>query len=219
MKEYLKYFLTLLMAGMISTDLMANDKEPVSSMLFPQFEDGYVVPKANRGRVAAKLNYDKVAEKVVYMDNNTLYELDDNTVTVVVIKERVFIPSGKKFYYERVAAGENEYFVRHRTKVVSKGKAAGYGSYSETSAISGIASVSHSSDLYNIGVDEKFDGKDETGVFVINGKKHVRISSLKSLVNLFKKHQAAIETYAKANKTDFAKAEHVIAIVEYAFSL
>ena len=219
MRKYLTHLLTISIFGMLSMTSKADDKKTASALLFDRFEDGYVVMKSNKARVPAKLNYDKIAESMVFIENNITLELDINTVTIVVINERYFIPSGKNFYYERITAGDNEIFVRHKAKVVSKGKAAGYGSYSETSAISGISSFSSTGAYTNIGVDEKFACEDSSDVFLINGKKYERISSLKSLIKLFKSHQATLETYAKDNKTDFAILENVITIVEYAFSL
>lgn len=219
MKNYLKYFLTIAMVGMLSVIAKAADDDNLISItLFDQFEDGYVILKS-KARVSAKLNFDKIAEKILFLDGETMYELEANTVSIVVIKERFFVPVGDKYYYERIAVGEKEFFIRHRAKVVSKGKPAGYGTYSQSSAITGISSITSSGQLYALGTGEKFEGKDESSILLIKGKKYERIGSLKVLISHFKSHQSALEAYAKENKTNFAKMEDVKAIVEYAFSL
>ena len=219
MGKFLKYLLTISISGMFSMVAKADDNESVNTMLFAQFEEGYAILKSNKAQVYAKFNYDKIAEKVVFMEDGTAFELNANSVTVVVIKERFFFPEGNNFYYERITTGDNEYFVRHKVKLLSKGKSAGYGTYSESSAIMSMSSANIDGQTHKLETNENFERKDDSGVLILNGRKYARIVSLKSLVNLFKSHQPALESYAKEHKTDFAKVENVIAIVEYAFSL
>jgi hypothetical protein len=147
----------------------------------------------------------------------------------------MFVPVGNTFYYERVDFDDDEYFIRHKSRIVSKGKNAGYGTYSESSAIvsasslsalDGFAGNSRSSEQnnfadqdYKLNTSVNLDRRDETILYVTSGKKKVPITSLKRLIRVFKSHQSVITSFAENAKTDFSKLEDVRVIVEYAFLL
>ena len=199
----------------------AADDDYVSAFLFPQFEKGVVVLKGNNARVSALLNYDKVSDRMMFLEaDSSLIELDMRTVIAVSIGNRSFIPVQNKGFYEIIIIGGHDYYISHKSKLMSQGKAAGYGGYSQTSAIGSMASIPNQGGyLAFVGYDEKFKGVDQSEVFIKNGNKYLKIISLKSLVKIFKTHQAALETFAKEKMTDFRKLDDVISIVEYAFSL
>ncbi|GHT12070.1 hypothetical protein FACS189426_14890 [Bacteroidia bacterium] len=220
MKKYLTFLFTISILAISSDSAKANDDESVKALLFPQFEKGYVVLKEGNTRLSAQFNYDLFEERMLYLDEkNELNELNASLVAVVVIGNRSFFPEGNKAFYERIATGGKEYYIGYKTKVLSQGKAVGYGAYSQTASVDGVAISTNAGSMHLLGPDEKFDGIDESTVFIKNGKKFEKINSLKSLVKLFKPHQAVIETYSKENKTNFSKMENVKTIVEYALSL
>ena len=216
----MKKVITLLVLVMSSFAAKAGGDGLVNAFLFPEFEKGYVVLKSNGARLQALLNYDMVSERMIYIDSeSTLIELDTKSVVLVTIGERSFVPMPNRSFYEVIKSGNNEYFISHKSKIMSKGKSAGYGSYSQTSAITSMAHVQGPGYLSYIGYDEKFEGVDQSAVLIRNDKKYEKITSLKSLFKSLKQHQTALETFAKDNKVRFGKIEDVISIVEYAFSL
>lgn len=221
-KIMLTFIFTSLIFAISSGNLKADDRDSVKTFLFPQFEKGYVILKEGNTQLPAQLNYDLIEERMLYIETeNIMNELNADAVTVVVIGGRSFLPAGKnQAFYERIEAGNNkEYYVGHKTKAFSKGKASGYGSYSQTASVSGLAVTNNRGNLFLLGPEEKIEGIDESAVFIKNGKKFEKINSLKSLINLFKSYQAEIEAYSKENKTNFNKIESVKAIVNYSFSL
>ena len=216
----MKRFLTLLILVMSSVIVKADDGNMVKAYLFPQFEKGTVALKSNGARLSAQLNYNMVAKRMMFLESDSaLIELDTRNVVMITIGERSFIPVQNKGCYEVIKSGNNEYYISHNSVIMSKGKASGYGSYSQTSAINSISSVQSSGYMTKIGFDEKFEGVDQSYVLIKNEKKYEKIVSLKNLVKCFKSHQAAIETFAKDNNIKFNKLENVMVIVEYAFSL
>ena len=216
----MKRLLTLLILVLSSAITKANEEDSIRTFLFPQFETGIVVLKSNGARLSAQFNYDMVDERMLYIEaDNTINELDASAVTSITIGEHTFIPSKNKAFYEIIKTGDKEYYVSHKSKILSQGKSAGYGSYSQTASIGGLAITNSSGSLYLLGASEKFKGVDETVIFIKNGKKYEKITSLKTLVKHFKSHQAHIESYAKDNKINFSKVENVTSIVEFALSL
>ncbi|MDH6311668.1 hypothetical protein M2137_000427 [Parabacteroides sp. PFB2-10] len=236
MKLNIKYISTISLLWILSMIAKADDNSK-SAMLFEQFEDGYVITKSSNSaaKVQAKLNYNVFTEKVIFIEDSIAYELDPQTVIAAFINNRMFIPVGNSFYYERVTVGNNEYFIRHKSKIISKGKNAGYGTYSESSAIVSASSLSaldgfvgnsasseqnsFAGQDYTFNTSDHVYRKDETVLYVTSGKKYIPITSLKRLRKVFKSHQSAITSFAENAKTDFSKLEDVRAIVEYAFSL
>ena len=216
MKRILIFFITV----MSSVVANADEGDSVRTLLLPQFEKGIVVLKSNGARLSSLLNYDMIDGRMLYLEaDSSLNELNAGAVALVTIGVHTFIPSKNGAFYERIQTGDKEYYLNHKSKVISQGKASGYGGYSQTASISGLVVTNTSGNLYLLGSEEKFKGVDETSVFLKNGNKYEKITSLKILMKHFKQHQALIETYAKENRINFNKVQNVQSIVEYALSL
>jgi hypothetical protein len=215
-----KYFLLILVLLSKVMQTYAQEGEVMDGLLFPQYEQGYVVLKEGYTKVASRFNYDTVDEQMLFIDvDSTVMALDGVAVIVVVIGERSFFPAGEKAFYEMSRIGTGEFFVRHKTKILSKGKASGYGTYSQTSSVGNLTIYSTSQGVKQLKADEQFMGVREESVFLKNRNKFERIKSLKSLNNFFKNCKKEIEDFAKMNSTDFTKSEDVKSILVYAFSL
>jgi hypothetical protein len=222
MKKMVIVIFASLSFAILSGHAKADDRDSVKTFLFPQFEKGYVVLKEGNTQLPAQLNYDLSEERMLYIEaEDVMNELNAEAVTAVVIGGRAFFPAGKnQAFYERIETGDNkEYYIGHKTKALSKGKASSYGTYSQTASVSGLTVTNSNGNLYLLGPEEKIVGIDESAVYIKNGKKFEKINSLKSLLKFFKSHQAEIEAYSNENKTNFNKIENVKAIIHYSFSL
>ena len=202
-------------------------------LLFPQFESGYVVFKKG-SRTQAQLNYNMLIQAMLFLDKDkNIMELADiQSILVVVIGERRFFPiSSKGMFYEEVNAGEGSFFIQHRAVMISQGKAAAYGGYSQTSSVTSIGSIQGGSiesqgtlgvvgmGRTDLKVDEKFKMRRECGYFIKSGNSYKRFISAKTLGKLFKGQASKIEEFAKEQSINFTKQEDVAKIAEYAFSL
>lgn len=220
--DYSSYFLPILFWVLLSNAVQtyAQEGELMDGFLFPQYEQGYVVLKEGYTKVASLLNYDTVDEQMLFIDtDSTVMALDGNAVVVVLVGDRSFFPVGEKAFYEMNRIGTGEFYVRHKTNVLSKGKAAGYGTYSQTSSVGNMTIFSTSQGAKQLKIDEQFMGVREESAFLKDGNKFERIKSPKSLNKLFKNFKKEIEDFAKTNHTDFTKLEDVKSMLEYAFSL
>ena len=213
------FFAVLMLAS--SVIMTARERDMVKVFLFSQFESGSVMIKGNNTPVSAKLNYDMVNGRMMYVEaDSTVYLLESKGVILITIGEKSFIPAQNGSFYELINKGDFEYYINHISEIASKGKAAGFGAYSQTASVSGLTTSAQMSGIWNfIGADEQFEGMDQSVLLIKGDKKFQKIVTLNGLVKLFKPHKAAIESFAKDNKTKFSNLEDVISIVEYAYSL
>ena len=86
-----------------------------SSMLFPQYEEGYAILSGG-ARATTQFNYDKAQQRMMFIDNEgrSMLLVSDNVIAVV-IGERTFVPArDNEAFNERITISGNTFFVRHR---------------------------------------------------------------------------------------------------------
>jgi len=193
-----------------------------NGMLFPQFEKGIVTFK-NGTQSSALLNYNMMQQEMVFQntDSTILAIANPSEVLVVVIGERRFLSgSSKGDFYEEIQAGKGSFFIQRKAEMISAGKAAGYGGYSQTSSITSYGSYHTNDGTYTqLKTDEKFKLKIDVGYYLRFDNSFKKFFSAKTLGKLFKDHEAEIEEFAKEQSTDFSKADDISRIVEYGYSL
>jgi len=222
MKKFIGFLSCMLMSCVFSVIAQTtSDDLSLEGFLFPKFEESVVILKKGPARLSAKLNYDLIDKRMVYLEEDgSAFELVADVTSHVTINGRLFVPVGKSAFYERIILDNNEYYIDHKMRVLSKGKASGYGTYSQTSAASGFAVSTHFGRSYQFTPEELMEGIDESVIYIKTGeKKYQEIKSLKNLTKLFKSHQSEIEAYSKNNKINFRKLDEAKKIVEYALSL
>ena len=221
MKKFIGFLSFLLMSCVFSTIAQTNSDEPLEGFLFPQFEDAIVILKKGPAKLSAKLNYDLLDKRMVYLEEDgSVFELVADVTSYITINGRSFVPVGGSVFYERITLDDNEYYIDHKVRVLSKGKETGYGTRSQSAAVTGFAVSTHFGRSYQFTPEEWMEAIDESVIFIKTGeKKYQEVKSLKNLTKLFKSHQAELEAYSKSNKIDFRKLDEAKKIVEYALSL
>ena len=193
-----------------------------NGMLFPQFEEGIVVFN-NGARTPASLNYNTIWQQMLFLgDDSTVMSIAKPLdVRVVIIGERRFLPiSSKGIFYEAIEAGEGSFFIKRETTILSEGKAAGYGGYSQTSSVTSYGSWSDGfGTTTKLNPDEKFKLKSKYTYYLKSGNSYKSFVSAKTLGKLFKGHASEIEEFADRQSIDFSKTEDVARIVEYGYIL
>jgi len=201
---------------------LSAQEEMGNGMLFPQFEKGTVVFK-NGARSEASLNYNMIQQEMVFLnaDSTIMALANPFEVLVVIIGERRFLPvSSGSVFYEEIEAGKGSFFVQQSAAMVSAGKAAGYGGYSQTSSVTSYESIQTSSGVYQkLNPNEKFKLNIDVNYYLRSGNSYKRFFSAKTLGKLFKGHEAEIEEFAKDQSLDFSKTDDIARIVEYGYSL
>ena len=202
--------------------LFAQEDSLGNGLLFPQFEKGFVVFK-NNTRSSALLNYNMIGQEMLFLDtDSTILALSNPAdVLVVIIGERRFLPgSSQGSFYEEAEAGKGSFFIQRNAMMLSEGKAAGYGGYSQTSSVTSYSSYQIGSGaMTKLKPDEKFKLKIESTYYLKSGNSYKKFFSAKTLGKLFKGHESEIEDFANKQSTDFSKVEDIIRIVEYGYGL
>jgi len=193
-----------------------------NGMVFPQFQKGIVVFK-NGTRSSASLDYDMMLQQMLFQDaDSTILTLaNPSEVLVVIIDERRFVPaSSKGDFYEEIEAGKGSFFVQRKAMMLSEGKAAGYGGYSQTTSITSYGSYNNTGGkVEKLKADEKFKLKIDAAYYLKSGDSYKKFFSASTLGKLFKGHEADIDTFAKEQSIDFSKADDIARIVEYGYGL
>ena len=203
--------------------LFAQEEEIGNGLLFPQFEKGVVVFKDGT-RSSASLNYNLMQQEMLFQDvDSTIMAIGNPTeVLVIIIGERRFFPTSSKcIFYEEIQAGTGSFFIQRKAIMLSEGKAAAYGGYSQTSSVSSYGSFQdgRTGQMVKLNPNEKFKIKNECFYYLKSGKSFKRFFSSKTLGKLFKGQESKIETFAKEQSIDFTKIDDIGRIVEYGYSL
>ena len=192
-----------------------------NGMIFQNFEKGRVVFKT--GTIySANLNYNMMQEQMVFLnpDSTIMAIANPLEVAVVIIGERRFLPvSAKGDFYEEIQAGKGSFFVQRKAVMLSAGKAAGYGGYSQTSSVSSYGSIEINGTPVKLKPNEKFMMKTDSIFYLKSGNSYKKFFSAKALGKLFKGHESEIEEYANTQAINFRKTADVARIVEYGYSL
>ena len=213
--------LCLCVLGCVNS-LFAQEETEGNGMLFPRFESGSVVFKGGT-RTSALLNYSMIQQEMLFInvDSTVLALANLSEILAVVINNRRFVPaSSDGIFYEEKEAGVNSFFVQRKAIFLSEGKAAGYGGYSTTSAITSVKTLYNGTGrVQDLHLDEKFKMKVEYYYYLKSGNSYKKFFSVKTLGKLFKGQEAKIEEFAKEQSINFSKTEDVARIVEYGYSL
>lgn len=213
MKAKLSFFLLFIFSFSV---LYAQDEENQSAFLFEDFEEGVATYKNGSG-VAGLFNYNLLDGKIMFLDDGEVMELaTPNEFSNIKINGRTFVNVKNGVFYERVTCGSTSLFVWWKFQAISKGKNAGYGSTSQTSAITNVAALESPGSYYRLKSSEKFDWVDKSSYQLYIDGKYRSFNSAKSFIKLFKKHENEISAYIDEEKIDFKNLDDIKKLVGFA---
>ncbi len=190
----------------------ARQEERRTSFMFDDFKPATLLMKSGAS-LQARFNYNMVSEEMVFLQNNLLMALDMPGIDTIYVGEKKFVPFGASFY-EVIKTPECDVFVRHRLKISNKGKPAGYGGYSETSAITMLSSITIMDRFQPLEVRNahKLDNV-STALVKVAGQLH-EAGKLQQLQKAFPHHKEMIKAFAAENKLRVFMPEDVLALLE-----
>ena len=219
MKSIRLFFIVYLLC--YSNPFFAQE-ELSNGYVFPDFENGNVFFRNGR-HSSAFLNYNKLTQEMLFLDEskNIMKIANPTEVLVVVIGERRFLPvSSKGVFYEEIQVENGSFFVQYIANMISEGKAAAYGGYSQTSSVTSLGSMQDGfGNTFKLTPNEKFRMKHQNAYYLLLGKNYKVFNSSKSLAKLFKGQELKIEEFAKEHSINFTNIEDITKIVEYGYSL
>ena len=165
-----------------------------------------------------KINYNVKDKDLYFIDDNDGYEkivLNTERIRVIKIDNRAFVIVNKNI--QEVLPTNPSIYVEYLAKVKLKAHDAGYGTKSETSAISAYTMGSQGQ-LIPEGNKVETTGLKYFYWIEKNGNKE-KFTSFKQFLKLYSKHKKVLDKHIKTNKINFNDIEGVVNLCLYAESL
>ena len=217
----MKLFFKILVFWIIGISILAAQTDINQYNLFEEFEEGLVYYKDGR-QFTVPLNYNIVNQQFLFIDkndNNTIKAFaEPDLVTLVKVGERLFLHDKKEI--KEVVQMEPPITVQYKPKIREKGKRAGYGGYSETSAIENISGIQSG------GIYYKFEGENniilsrvEKIYHIVHDRKKQKFINEKTFLKIYSKQKESLKQYIDKNKINFNSIDQVIQLCNYAGGL
>lgn len=216
MKKLLYMAFCLLQANLVSAQ-----NEPgvaLSHYVFPEFREG-VVKKKSGAENKALLNYNSITQEMIFDKDNQKYALSEiNTIDTVYIDKTKFIPVDSVFFEVVGTNTPFNLYVQHKCEIQQPGKDAGYGTTTQTSAVTALSSnynrtASGSISLYSLQLPSDFKVLPYTEFWLKKGNGYIKASTAKQLQKVFPTKETEIKAYIKNYKPDFKKQKDLVALI------
>jgi hypothetical protein len=191
----------------------AGTPELRSPLLFEEFMFGTVVFKSGTKK-GATFNYNTVTEQMVFLREGKVWALETPGVDTIYIAGRKFVPLGK-VYSEILKTSAGLLYVRHQAEMLDKGNAIGYGGYSQTSNSGTLNNTAITGTFKALEALPRFELETRNGYWLRTAGNFFEVHSPKHLQKAFPAHKKKIEQLVRQLKTDFAKPEAVVVLLQH----
>lgn len=171
-------------------------------------------------RYKETMNYNLLTNKFCFLEktNNKIQEVTNpEDILSVKIDGRVFYQENN--YAIEVLPTNPPLFVQYKVHIRKEADKGGYGSTSETTAISTYAGVNANGIRYDFSAEALYVGKRYQHYWLEKNGKRKSFRNFKQFVKLYPKHKSALELFIKENKLDIDNVEHVKMLCIHAESL
>jgi hypothetical protein len=188
--------------------------ETISHYIFPEFNRGII--KLKTGQVnEMNLNYNSVTEEMVFDSNGRKMAIaDPMSIDTITIQGRKFIPF-QNIFYEVILESPVPLLIHHTATVISPGQPSGYGTTSQTSAISQKSSLVASRGIYEIHLPGEYEVTPEPEFMIKQNSKIYKVSNSNQVIKYFPEKKEAIKEFVKKNKTNFKKSEDMKKLIDF----
>jgi hypothetical protein len=191
-----------------------DDDKGLSHYIFPEFRKGKIKFK-NLQVTEMMLNYNSVTEEMIFDSNGKKLAIaDPMSIDTIRIQGRKFIPT-QNIFYEVILESWVPLLIRHTATVISPGKPSGYGTTSQTSAITQKSSLVASRGIYEIHLPGEYEVTPETEFMIKQDSKIYKISNSNQVIKYFPEKKEAIREFVKKNRTSFKKSEDMKMLIDF----
>lgn len=202
-------FIFSAMVGFSQTNLM-----PVSHYVFPEFAKGIVLMK-NGSEKEAVLNYNSLTEEMIFETRGTKLALAQlETIDTVFIGNQKFIPKDN-FFIELVLKSKYSLYVAYKCKLKDPGKPSGYGTTSQTSAITSYSKFFTNGKVYDMRLPEGYDTQSSIEYWLDKDGKLNKFISIRQLSKLFDEKENVFKAYIKKHDVDYDNQSSVVELIRY----
>lgn len=157
------------------------------------------------------LNYNTLTEEMVFVEAGKYLAIANmDAIDSIRIGDRKFIPEGNVFY-EWLNGGTYPLFEQHKSKLLSAGKATGFGT-SQTTAVDNIANVFSSGKVYELEIDKEYQVLADKVFWVWVNTQYRRINSLKDAEEIFP--ETGVKSIMKTYRLKFNNPDDIIKLMD-----
>lgn len=182
--------------------------------LFPDFSVGIARTK-NGEKTVLNMNYNIVTEKMVFLQNNQIFDITNpSIIDTVYIESRKFIPHGKVFL-ELVASGKTQFLVQHTGSFKQPGRPAAYGGTSQVSSSTYINNLKLGNDVF------RMDNKPDVVIYysplswIRKDYNFYPVTSRKSILAIYADRKTELRSFVNKMKFDPKNPDLVREVVEF----
>ena len=198
----------------------AQNKEiRISPYLFEKFMPAEVFFK-DGSRYKETMNYNLLTNKFCFLEKTTnkIQEVTNpEDILSVKIDGRVFFQENN--YAIEVLPTNPPLFVQYKAHIRKEADKGGYGSTSETTAVSTYAGVNANGMRYDFSMEALIVGKRYQHYWLEKDGKRKAFKNFKQFVKLYPKQKTVLEKFIKDNQLDIDNVEDVKALFIHAESL
>lgn len=209
-------YLTISIVLLNGCSLFAQTKPDGSApqFLFPEFIKGEVRLKNGKSQFA-QLNYNTISEKIVFTQNDKIFDLVniENVDTVYILRSK-FVPYST-FCYEILLNEKIPLYVEHKGKLLSPGRPGPYGTTSQVSSSTYMTSTQLQSGYYNFKLPEDYDVKVEPVFWTKIDTALYSFSSAKQLLKIFPESQEMLKRFIRQDRITFDNIQDVIRLMTW----
>lgn len=188
--------------------------KPITHYLFSEFNKGIVLMK-NGTKNEALLNYNSLTEEMIFDNRGMKLALGQvDLIDTVSILNRKFIPYENSFL-ELVDHSKYALFVKHKCKIVDPGKPAGYGTTSQTSAITTYSKFFTNGRVYDMSLPEGVATQSSIEYFLLKDGVLEKFISIRQLEKLFPLQKSQMKVYLKKNDVSYEDQGSIITLLHY----
>ena len=201
----------------------AKSEEISNGLLFPEYQKGDVYFK-NHTVVKSLLNYETLTKEMLFKQNDQVLALGlTETIDSVVIANRVFVNYEKSEFFEKVSIGNGDLYIEYISSLISVGKQAGYGGYSQVSNVKSIGRMSSTDggttyQPNELSLNEKYNAKTHTSFWIRRDGKFIALGSQNQFFKAFPNKKQEIKSYLIDHKINYESMNDVKSLLNYIFA-
>jgi len=212
MSRLLICIISVFFPGSLEIEAQLDTVKNPEQYVFPEFSVGVVRLKSNE-KVNLALNYNVVREKMVFNQNNQIFDMINySLVDTVYIHERKFVPF-EKVFYEVLVNGTASLFIQHKGNIKIPPKPAAYGGTSEVSSSNYIDNIQLATDVYRMKREVEVIIEPDPVIWIRKDNKMYAVFNQKNLLKIFKDRKSEIRNFIEKNKVNTGNPGHLAGVV------
>lgn len=193
---------SLLITFSIKINCQIISEGPAAQFLFPEFSKDKVLMR--NGEIhELVMNYNTISEKIVYKQNDRLFELINQDLTDTIYLQGSKFISSSGILYQVLSNTKIPFFVHYKGKLIPPGTPAGYGENSQVSNTKLQTSFSTSSGNYNLDLPTDYKVRIDLTYSMILNETFIEFSNQREFLKLFPGKAEQLKLYIKKNKISF----------------